>query len=323
MRGRDEIRRLPSTLGTGRAAAARQSGSSIGPASLARRLEPMEPTPEIPVEEVTVFANGLDHPEGLAFDREGYLWAGSESGQIYRIDGNGKVSVAAQVEGFCGGLAFSPADELFVCHARLGVVKIGRDGTHSVFADGAAGHKIVYANFAVFDRGGNLWVTDSGNWKKQNGYLLRFTPDGRGRVVAGPFGYANGLSLSADEKELFMVESDHDRILRFDVSADGSVGLPEVYATDVGRLPDGLALDAEKNLYATCYASDAIYRIRSGGEKRLLAHDRYGILLGGPTNLAFGGKNFDEAFVANLSRYTITRFHIGKRGQPLANQARS
>jgi len=283
----------------------------------------MEATPEIPVEEVTVFASGLDHPEGLAFDRAGYLWAGSESGQIYRIDGNGKVVVAAHVEGFCGGLAFSPADELFVCHARLGVVKIGRDGAHSVFADHAAGHKIVYANFAVFDRAGNLWVTDSGNWKKQNGYLLRFSPDGQGRVAAGPFGYANGLALSADEKQLFMVESDQDRILRFDLSADGSVGIPEVYATDVGRLPDGLALDAEKNLYATCYASDEIFRIGSGGEKRLLAHDRYGILLGGPTNLAFGGKNFDEAFIANLSRYTITRFHIGKRGQLLANQARS
>jgi gluconolactonase len=280
----------------------------------------MEAAPEIPIEQVTIFANGLDHPEGLAFDREGNLWAGSESGQIYRIDQSGKVTVIAHVEGFCCGLAFSPADELFLCHSRLGVVKVGRDGTYSLFADHADGQRIVYANFAVFDRAGNLWVSDSGNWKKQNGYLLRFSTDGQGKVVAGPFGYANGLSLSADEKQLFMVESDRDRILRFDVSASGAVSPPQVYAEDVGRLPDGLALDGERNLYATCYASDEIYRISPTGEKRLLAHDRYGLLLGGPTNLAFGGKNFDEAFVANLSRYTIARFRAGRRGQPLANQ---
>jgi gluconolactonase len=130
------------------------------------------------------------------------------------------------------------------------------------------------------------------------------------------------LALSADEKRLFMVESDRDRILRFDVQPDGSVGPPQVYAEDVGRLPDGLALDAEENLYATCYASDEIHRVSPAGEKVLLAHDRYGLVLGGPTNVAFGGEEFDELFVANLSRYTITRFRAGRRGQRLANQGK-
>ena len=281
----------------------------------------MEPVPQVPIEQVTVFATGLDHPEGLAFDREGYLWAGSESGQVYRIDQQGKVDVIARVDGFCCGLAFSPADELFLCHPRLGVVKISRDGSYSVFADHAAGQRILYANYAVFDRAGNLWVSDSGNWKKRNGYLLRFTPDGKGTIAGGPFGYANGLSLSADEKTLYMVESDSDRVLRFDVNRDGSVGAPQVYAENVGRLPDGLALDAEGNLYATCYASDEIHRISPSGERAIMVYDHYGLTVGGPTNVAFGGKDFDELFVANLSRYTITRFPAGKKGQPLANRS--
>ncbi|MGH9522355.1 MAG: SMP-30/gluconolactonase/LRE family protein [Terriglobales bacterium] len=236
------------------------------------------------------------------------------------MDPQGKVEVIARVDGFCCGLAFSPADELFLCHPRLGVVKICRDGSHSVFADHAAGQRIAYANFAVFDRAGNLWVTDSGNWKKHNGYLLRFTPDGKGTIAAGPLGYANGLSLSADEKRLFMVESDSDRILRFDVNPDGSVGAPQVYAENVGRLPDGLALDAEENLYATCYASDEIHRFSPSGERVVMVYDRYGLTVGGPTNVAFGGKDFDELFIANLSRYTITRFRAGKKGQPLVNR---
>lgn len=280
----------------------------------------MQAEPEVPIEQIGVFAGGLDHPEGLAFDRQGFLWAGSEAGDIYRIDPQGKFDVVCRAPGFCCGLAFSPLDELFVCHARLGLLKISRDGKWSVFADHTGGHKILYANFAVFDRAGNIWMTDSGNWKKQNGTLLRFAPDGKGQVMAGPMGYTNGLALSADEKTLYMVESDSDRIMRFQVQADGSLSAPQVYAEQVGRLPDGLALDAEGNLYATCYASDEIHRISPRGERVLVAHDRYGITLGGPTNAAFGGANFDELFVANLSRYVITRFRVPWRGQPLANQ---
>ena len=55
-------------------------------------------------------------------------------------------------------------------------------------------------NFAVFDTAGNLYVTDSGQWKKQNGWLLKFDPAGNGQILAGPLGYANGLALSLDEK---------------------------------------------------------------------------------------------------------------------------
>jgi gluconolactonase len=42
--------------------------------------------PTLALDRFEVFAEGLDHPEGLAFDRDGNLWAGGELGQIYRID---------------------------------------------------------------------------------------------------------------------------------------------------------------------------------------------------------------------------------------------
>ena len=95
-----------------------------------------------------------------------------------------------------------------------------------------------------------------------------------------------------------------------------------MYAEPVGRLPDGLSLDEAGNLYVACYASDEIWRVSPAREKTLLAWDHFAILLGRPTNLAWGGDNFDVLYVANLGRYTITRTHLpGVRGQPLANQA--
>jgi gluconolactonase len=171
----------------------------------------------------------------------------------------------------------------------------------------------------LFDSRGRIYLTDSGKWMQRNGFVLRFEPDGRGEVLAGPLGYANGLALSADERHLFVVESDSDAVLRFEICQDDRLKEPEVYADCVGRFPDGLAIDVQGTLYVCCYASDEIWQIDPAGEQTLLAHDRWGILLGRPTNLAFGGENFDQIFVANLGRYTITHAKLGIRGKLPAN----
>jgi gluconolactonase len=258
-------------------------------------------TPLIPTERFEIFANGLDHPECCAFDRDGALWAGGEAGQVYRIDPAGRVEQIASLGTFNGGVAVSPDDgSLFVCNPAKGIVRVRRDGSHEVFASHAGGHKIVCSNFGLFDAAGNYWVTDSGEWRKHNGFLLRYTPDGRGEVVAGPCGYANGLALSADGKTLYMAESDTNRVLRFDTSN----GNHAVFAEDVGRLPDGLAVDADGRLYVTCYASDEIWQLGPAGDRQLFAHDPWAILISRPTNLTFRD---GYVYVANLGRYTITR----------------
>jgi gluconolactonase len=271
-------------------------------------------TPEIPISRFEIFATGLDHPECLAFDRAGDLWAGGEAGQIYSISPSGAVQTIAETGGFSAGIAWTPDDnELFVCNPRHGILRVSRSGQWSVFARSLGSHQLVSPNYGVFDRQGNYYVTDSGNWNKRNGWLLKYTPDGHGEIISGPLGYANGLALSADGRHLFMVESDTDSIHRIDLAS----GVSTVYAENIGRFPDGLALDAEGHLFASCYASDDIHRIAPSGETTLFAHDRWGILLGGPTNLAFRD---GFLYAANLSRTTITRAHVGRAGKPLANE---
>ena len=153
-----------------------------------------------------VFASGLDHPECVAFDRHGQIWAGGEAGQVYRIDASGAVTTVTTLGGFIAGIAFSPLDDsLYVCNAKLGLVRVDGDGRHAIFAKEAEGRRIVCPNYALFDRRGRLYVSDSGKWKQRNGFLLRFDADGSGRVIGGPFGYANGLALSADELSLIHI----------------------------------------------------------------------------------------------------------------------
>src|SRR5437868_7944178 len=66
-----------------------------------------DPSPEIPIERFEIYANGLDHPECLAFDRAGFLWAGGEAGQVYRIAPDSTVETVATLGGFCAGVALS------------------------------------------------------------------------------------------------------------------------------------------------------------------------------------------------------------------------
>ncbi len=275
---------------------------------------------EIPIESFEIFANYLDHSECCAFDKEGNLWASGEAGQIYRINSQGSAEEVTRLSGFCGGLAFSPVDVLFVCNPGCGVVRVTSSGLQEVFASEAAGRKLIEPNFPVFDHSGNLYVTDSGEWKGTLGRLVRFDPQGAGTEIAGGFGYANGLALSEDERSIFMVESDTRKIYR--ISLDGgrsSAGGIEVYAESPGAVPDGLSLDQEGNLYITSYGSHSIYRVDPTGTVHLLAHDPDGMMLGGPTNLVFGGPDYDWIYVANLCRWTITRARVGRKGLPPVN----
>lgn len=277
-------------------------------------------TPEIPIERFEVYARDVDHSECIAFDRAGNLWAGGEAGQVYRIGPDRKPEVVANLGSYSAGVAFSPEEEeLFVCNPALGIVRVQQSGQWDVFASHCGEYKLICPNYGLFDSRGNYYVTDSGLWKERNGYLLRYTPDGKGEILAGPFSYTNGLALSADEQTLFMIESKTNSIHRFEIRADGSLSPAELYASEVGRFPDGLALDADGNLYASCYASDEVWCIDPQRKKTLFAWDRWAVLLGSPTNMAFGGPENDEMYFANLARTTITRAKVGRQGQPLAN----
>ncbi|HWB52979.1 MAG TPA: SMP-30/gluconolactonase/LRE family protein, partial [Tepidisphaeraceae bacterium] len=184
-------------------------------------------------------------------------------------------------------------------------------------------HELICPNFGVFNSRGDYYVTDSGNWGKKNGALLRFDVAGKGEKIAGPFGYANGLALSADERKLYMVESDFNRVWRFELDENGNVTKQGVFAENVGRMPDGLALDERQNVYASCYASDEIWRISPSGEMALFAWDPWAILLSRPTNMAFDPNDPEMMYVANLGRTSVTRARVGVRGQRLANIGRS
>ena len=276
--------------------------------------------PELSIRRFQSFAEGLDHPEGLAFDADGILWAGGELGQIYRIDARGRVKEIARLGGFCLGLTFSKKQELYVCNfKRASLIHVNRKGRVLDCIERVGNRKLITPNFSVFDSEGNLYFSDSGGWDESNGCVHRLRANGRAEFFAGPFAFANGMSLSADEKTLFVVQTQRDNVMRIPILADGTAGKPQVYASGLASIPDGAALDAEGNLYVTAYATHSVYRVAPDGGVSLFAKDQSATMLAAPTNAAFGGNNFDEMYFANLNRWHICRVKPGVRGQLLAN----
>ena len=277
--------------------------------------------PEVPLEKFEMFAEGLDHPEGLAFDADGDLWAGGERGQIYKINRKGNVRTVATLGGFNLGLTFSRQQDLFVCNFKLGaLIQLDRSGKTIRSWERAGRYRLRSPNFSVFDGGGNLYFSDSGEFKKNDGFLFVLRPTGKIEQLLDQLSFPNGLSLSADERTLYVVQSTKDNVLAVPILKSGSIGKPRVYASGLHHVPDGAALDANGNLYVTCYASHNVYRVSPNGTVSLFAYDPEGTMIASPTNVAFGGANFDEMYFANLSRWHICRARVGIRGQLLANQ---
>ena len=259
----------------------------------------------IDVKDIEVFCEGIDHGECVAVHPDGSVWCGGEAGQIYRISKDGKqVEEVARTGGFILGIAFSlKAEWMAICDMKHKYVWKMDMKTYQlkIFADGAEGRRFMLPNYAVFDNSGNLYVSDSGIYQQHNGIIYKFNKDGAGMVWhKGPFHFANGLALHTSEQHLYIACTCSSTIERIVINADGAAGAREVIAAMPKTLPDGLAFDAQGNLYLSCYTPGTIYKIDEQFNVEVLVHDWENVTIAAATNIAFGGHNFDQLFTTNL-----------------------
>ena len=271
-----------------------------------------------------IFADGLDHPECIAIHPDGTVWAGGEAGQIYRISKDGiKKEVITNTGGFILGLAFSPgAKWLAICDlGKKCVWKLDMQSMElSVFSSGTKDHSFNIPNYAVFDSIGNLYVSESGAFREVNGKILKFAPDGKGEVWhEGPFNFANGMALSPKEAYLYVAASFLPGVQRIKISPNGKAAETTLFCTLPESVPDGLVFDNGGNLYVSCYSPNKIYMVTPAGEVSVLVDDWEAHTIANPTNMAFGGEDLDQLFIANLGRWHITKIDAGIRGLPLVS----
>ncbi len=272
----------------------------------------------------TTFASGLDHPEGIATHPGGSVWAGGEAGQIYKIYPEGNAfEIVADTKGFNLGIAFSPGSQwLAICdNGNKCVRNLNLENMQlRKFAEGAEGIRFKIPNYPVFDQDGNLYVSDSGEFNTITGKIFKFDIHGNGIIWhKGPFSFTNGMALDGEKKFLYVVSSWLPGVERILINDDGSAGEKEIYCTLPKTIPDGIAFDANGNLYITCYTPNAIYKVTPDRLTSLLVDDWEAHTLANPTNIAFGGPAMDQLFTANLGRWHINRIDLGIKGLPLVS----
>jgi gluconolactonase len=269
---------------------------------------------------ITTVVDGLDHPEGVAWGPDGFLYAGGEAGQIYKIDVEAQTTQQiASTQGFVLGLALDRDGNIYACDSvRAAVLRITPQGEVTETSSGTANRPMQTPNYPVFDQHGNLYVSDSGAWPEGGGCIYRINADGSTEVwsIETP-NFANGLALSPDGRHLYVVESVLPGVSRIPIQPDGTAGPPEIVVKLPQTVPDGLAFDEDGGLYISCYRPDRIYTHDPDGSLHVFADDFQGTILAGPTNVAFGGQDMSTLFIASLGRWHIGRTQVQVAGARL------
>lgn len=271
------------------------------------------------VHQVKIIQTGLDHPECVNFGSDGRLYAGGFAGQVYAMaPPKFELTQLANVGGYLGGVATDANHNVYVCNAtKRCIQRVDQKGGVTVYCDNAPDGPLLVPNYGSFDASGNYYFSDSGEYWKPTGRLIRFSKDRRvDSLIGSNWHFTNGLAISPKDGSIFMIESTAADILRIPLEQGGTAGKPEIYAQLQGTVPDGLAFAASGNLYCSCYYPNRIYVIYPDQNIELLIEDSTGEILNQPTNVAFepGGTRI---FYANLGGAHVGAFDVDEAGMPL------
>lgn len=185
--------------------------------------------------------------------------------QILKYSHSSKMlTVVREKSNFANGLAFDNAGHLIACEGgtddRGRVTRTDlKTGESTVLAESYAGKPLGAPNDLCLDSRGRIYFTSrSADQTAANvNSVYRIDTDGKlSRVVGAPdIDMPNGIEVTADDKLLYLVESDGRAersrcIRRYELQTDGSVRNGDILINfSPGRSGDGLCLDRDGNLY--------------------------------------------------------------------------
>jgi gluconolactonase len=320
-------------------------------AGLAARQALAQPRPPVPLVEQpalpwTIVAEGLKFPEGPVSMRDGsLLFVEIERRTVSRLGKAGEVEVVAQLDGGPNGLAIGPDGKLWIANnggrfsfaqrggfnfpggapagftggGRIQRLDLKTRKVETVF-DSLDGKPLVAPDDLVFDRAGNLWISDIGLGAGTG--AIYFLPRGGKalQLARGGMNGPNGIGVSPDGKLLHV--SSQTSLLAFDIEAPGRLATrsyPDGLQAPLvnGSVADSLKLQADGRV---CVCS----LVRPGG---IGIVDRAGHteFLGFPDrmvcNLAFGGTDLRDCWIMLSGLGKIAKVRWPSAGQAPAFKA--
>jgi gluconolactonase len=280
----------------------------------------MSTGPRLALDELEQIASGIDHAEGICVTPDGTVYLSGEKGQIYRLEADDSAVEVATTGGWTLGLAADGDGRIYACDpARHAVLRwTPGGGEPEVWSDGAAEAPFRTPNWGAFAPDGSFYVTDSGAWKAGDGNV-QVVRGGRTSIWSDAcVDFPNGLAVSPDGREVWVLESTPGRLVAVTIRGDGSAGPRRVLVELPGTVPDGIAFATDGSVVIACYRPDVVYRWRQDLGLEVLAEDPEGTVIAAPTNAAFTGPDLATIIVPNIGRWHATRFRVpGLVGVPL------
>jgi gluconolactonase len=209
---------------------------------------------DLPVIELQQVAGQYLFTEGPAVDMNGNVYFSDiNAGRIYKWSTDGSVTVFIQGLNKPNGLAFDGNGMLIVCEGGNGrLISIDSQGQITVLVDQYKGVRFNEPNDLWIDPQGGVYFTDPAYQSSvvQDGEHVYYLFPDRSQVirVISDMVRPNGIVGTADGKNLYVTDHGAGQTFSYDINADGTLASKKLFVS-IGS--DGMELDAAGNLYLT------------------------------------------------------------------------
>jgi gluconolactonase len=272
-----------------------------------------------PVEKVVGDCN---FTEGPAWHPDGFLlFSDIPNERIVRVNADGASSDWMRPSGGANGLMCDRQGNVYACQGglqRVARLRSGADGKGIVAAVLAAqfeGKPFNRPNDLALDNAGGVYFTDP-NYRQappeqpvQGVYYVNRA--GQVTRVVDDLPRPNGILVSQDGKRLYVANIERRQIMQYDIAAPGRLSGANVLFTGDEQLdgngPDGMALDAQGNLYGS-YKTVVVVTADGALVGRINVPEK-------PANCKFGGADNKTLYIT--ARTSLYKAPMKVAGVPL------
>lgn len=240
---------------------------------------------------VRTIGRGLIRPECVLATATGDLFVSHKGHGVTRICPNGDQYVLASYKEIDGtpilpnGIALQADGSFLIANISDagGIYRLEPGGKISPILTQLEGEPCPPVNFVTTDNCGRIWFSISSTTRPRhlayrrdikNG-LVGFIENGEVRIVLRGLHYTNEIRPDTENGWLYVSETFGQIISRFSMRDFPHLGERQTFAAfPKGAFVDGIALDNEGGLLASCIVSNEVFHVASDGTQSILLSER-------------------------------------------------
>lgn len=243
-----------------------------------------------------------------------FITTGVFPSRIQKLDANGVMTTFIDDSGSNGLAVDAQGNIVAGTHKYKSLSRYTMTGERTTIVDKFEGNVFNSPNDIAIAKDGTIYFTDPAYQRdaapggQDKTRVYRVAVDGTVTVVDDTIHNPNGVSLSLDEKTLYVEGGGEQGVLRAYPIVDGVPQVGKDLVTGIA-IPDGMTLDCHGNIYLTEHAAKRVRVVTPDGQQ--IATIKVDANL---TNAAFGGEDGKTLFLTGAG--AIWKLKLDVKGQP-------